>query len=64
MLLAGLERPTAGTLHVAGQDLARLGEDALARLRRDSIGIVFQSFHLIPSMTALENAACRWNWRA
>jgi putative ABC transport system ATP-binding protein len=57
MLLAGLERPTAGRLSVAGRDLAALDEDALARFRRDEIGIVFQAFHLVPTMTALENVA-------
>jgi putative ABC transport system ATP-binding protein len=57
MLLGGLERPSAGTLHVAGADLAALDEDSLARFRRDHLGIVFQSFHLIPTMSALENVA-------
>ncbi|MFN6954288.1 MAG: ABC transporter ATP-binding protein [Acetobacteraceae bacterium] len=57
MLLAGLERPTGGRLVVAGQDLARLDEDSLARFRRDTLGIVFQAFHLVPTMTALENVA-------
>lgn len=57
MLLAGLERPTAGTLTVAGRDLTALDEDALARFRREEVGIVFQAFHLIPTMTALENVA-------
>ena len=57
MLLAGLERPTAGGLMVAGRKLAALDEDALARFRRDEIGIVFQAFHLVPTMTALENVA-------
>jgi putative ABC transport system ATP-binding protein len=57
MLLAGLERPTGGTLSVAGQELPKLDEDALARFRRDNLGIVFQAFHLIPTMTALENVA-------
>ncbi len=57
MILAGLERPSRGTVRVAGHDLAAMGEDALARLRRDAIGIVFQSFHLIPTMTAYENVA-------
>jgi putative ABC transport system ATP-binding protein len=57
MLLAGLERPSGGRLRVAGQDLARMDEDALARFRRDHVGIVFQAFHLIPTMTALENVA-------
>lgn len=57
MVLAGLERADSGTVRCAGQDLTQLGEDALARFRRDHIGIVFQSFHLIPTMTALENVA-------
>jgi len=57
MLLAGLERPSAGHITLAGHDLTRLGEDALARLRRDHVGVVFQAFHLIPTMTALENVA-------
>jgi putative ABC transport system ATP-binding protein len=57
MLLAGLERPTGGKLSVAGRDLGGLDEDALARFRRDEVGIVFQAFHLIPTMTALENVA-------
>jgi putative ABC transport system ATP-binding protein len=57
MVLAGLERPSAGLVRLAGQDLAALNEDGLARLRRDHVGIVFQSFHLIPTMNALENVA-------
>jgi len=57
MLLAGLDRPTGGTLSVAGAALPALDEDALARFRRDHVGIVFQAFHLIPTMTALENVA-------
>jgi putative ABC transport system ATP-binding protein len=57
MVLAGLERPTAGRVTVADHDLATLDENGLARLRRDHIGIVFQSFHLLPTMTALENVA-------
>jgi putative ABC transport system ATP-binding protein len=57
MVLAGLERPTAGSVHFAGQDITAWDEDTLARLRRDAIGIVFQAFHLIPTMTALENVA-------
>lgn len=57
MVIAGLERPTTGRVDVAGQDLSRLDEDGLARFRRDHVGIVFQSFHLIPTMTALENVA-------
>jgi putative ABC transport system ATP-binding protein len=57
MVIGGLERPSAGRVVVAGTELGRLGEDALARFRRDAIGIVFQAFHLIPTMTALENVA-------
>ena len=57
MVLGGLERPTAGTVEVAGTKLNGLSEDALATFRRDNIGIVFQNFHLIPTMTALENVA-------
>lgn len=57
MLLAGLERATSGQVMVRGQDLSKLGEDDLARFRRKSLGIVFQSFHLIPSLTALDNVA-------
>ncbi|SDB66381.1 ABC transporter ATP-binding protein [Belnapia rosea] len=57
MLLAGLERASSGSLTVAGRVLAGMDEDALARFRRETIGIVFQAFHLIPTMTALENVA-------
>ncbi len=57
MLMAGLERPCSGQVRMAGVDLGGLGEDALARFRREHLGIVFQAFHLIPTMTALENAA-------
>jgi len=57
MIAAGLERPSAGRVVVAGTDLGGLGEDGLARFRRDAIGIVFQNFHLVPTMTALENVA-------
>lgn len=57
MALAGLEPATSGTIRVAGSTLNGLDEDALARFRRAQVGIVFQSFHLIPTMTALENVA-------
>jgi putative ABC transport system ATP-binding protein len=57
MVVAGLERPTEGRVSVAGADLGTLDEDGLARLRAANIGIVFQSFHLVPTMTALENVA-------
>ncbi|MDH5750692.1 MAG: ABC transporter ATP-binding protein [Rhodospirillales bacterium] len=57
MVIAGLEPPTEGTLSVAGHDLGTMDEDALALFRRDHIGIVFQNFHLVPTMTALENVA-------
>ncbi|MCC7036000.1 MAG: ABC transporter ATP-binding protein [Alphaproteobacteria bacterium] len=57
MVLGGLERPTSGAVNVAGRDLGGLDEDGLAEFRRDNIGIVFQNFHLIPTMTALENVA-------
>ena len=56
-ILAGLERPTAGEVRVDGIDIARLDEDALAVARRGRIGIVLQAFHLLPTMTALENVA-------
>ncbi|WP_372602645.1 ABC transporter ATP-binding protein [Actibacterium sp.] len=57
MLMGGLERATSGRVHALGHDLSALGEDALARFRRQHMGVVFQSFHLIPTMTALENVA-------
>ena len=57
MLLGGLERATTGSVTALGRDLTQLGEDALARFRRGHMGVVFQSFHLIPTMTALENVA-------
>ena len=57
MLIGGLERASAGRIAVLGHDLSAMGEDALARFRRGNMGIVFQSFHLIPTMTALENVA-------
>jgi putative ABC transport system ATP-binding protein len=57
MIMAGLERPDSGRVTVDGVDLGGLDEDALARFRGRRIGIVFQSFHLIPTMTALENVS-------
>ena len=57
MTMAGLERPDSGSVHIDGEDLGPLDEDGLARFRGARIGIVFQSFHLIPTMTALENVA-------
>ena len=57
MLMGGLERATGGAVQALGQDLTVMGEDALARFRRGHMGVVFQSFHLIPTMTALENVA-------
>lgn len=57
MLMGGLEQASGGTIHALGQDLTAMNEDALARFRRDNMGIVFQSFHLIPTMTAVENVA-------
>ena len=57
MLMGGLEAATSGRVTALGQDLTAMGEDALARFRRDHMGVVFQSFHLIPTMTAIENVA-------
>ncbi len=57
MLMGGLERATGGQVSVLDHDLTGMGEDALARFRRHNMGVVFQSFHLIPTMTALENVA-------
>jgi putative ABC transport system ATP-binding protein len=57
MVMTGLERPDSGAVVVAGQDFGKLDEDALARFRGRHVGIVFQAFHLIPTMTALENVA-------
>ncbi|WP_299566815.1 ABC transporter ATP-binding protein [uncultured Sulfitobacter sp.] len=57
MVMGGLEQATGGTVSAMGHDLTAMNEDALARFRRDRMGIVFQSFHLIPTMTALENVA-------
>ena len=57
MVMTGLERADSGSVIVAGKDLHKLGEDELARFRGRNIGIVFQAFHLIPTMTALENVA-------
>jgi putative ABC transport system ATP-binding protein len=56
-LVAGLDQPTSGSVAIGDRELGRLDEDALARLRRDTVGYVFQSFHLIPTLTAAENVA-------
>jgi putative ABC transport system ATP-binding protein len=57
MVIAGLEKTTAGRITAAGTEISGLDEDSLARFRRDHIGIVFQNFHLVPTMSALENVA-------
>ena len=57
MIMAGLESLSGGGIDLAGQDITGMGEDALAALRRDHVGIIFQAFRLIPSMTALQNVA-------
>ena len=57
MIIAGLENPSRGRVRVASHELTEMDEDDLARFRRDHVGIVFQAFHLIPTMTALENVA-------
>jgi putative ABC transport system ATP-binding protein len=56
-LVAGLDTPSSGTIVVAGVEVTRLGENALARFRRETLGYVFQSYHLIPTLTAAENVA-------
>ncbi len=63
MLIGGLERASAGEIVVAGHALVGLDEDSLARIRSQAIGIVFQSFHLVPTMTALENVALPLEFR-
>jgi putative ABC transport system ATP-binding protein len=57
MIMGGLEQATGGSVQALGHDMTHMGEDDLARLRRDNMGVVFQSFHLIPTMTAVENVA-------
>jgi putative ABC transport system ATP-binding protein len=57
VLVAGLDRPSSGSIVVGGVDITRLDEDALARFRRETLGYVFQSYHLIPTLTAVENVA-------
>ncbi len=57
MVVSGLERASSGGVRVAGRDLSAMGEDELARFRLHHVGIVFQAFHLLPAMTALENVA-------
>lgn len=54
-MVGGLDRPSGGSLHVGGEDLLALGEDGLARFRREFVGIIFQQHHLVPYLTALEN---------
>jgi putative ABC transport system ATP-binding protein len=56
-VIAGLERPDSGSIRLAGQDIQKLNEDQLARLRGRSVGIILQAFHLLPTMTALENVS-------
>jgi putative ABC transport system ATP-binding protein len=63
MLVGGLEQPTTGRVRVAGHEFGKLDEDSLARVRSEAIGIVFQSFHLVPTMTALENVALPLEFR-
>ena len=62
MIMAGLESLTTGQIDLAGFDITRMHEDMLAALRRDHVGIVFQAFRLIPSMTAIQMWPCHWNW--
>ena len=57
MLMAGLEKPSTGTVSVSGRDMSSLSERSLAEFRRGKVGVVFQSFHLLPSMTAIQNVA-------
>lgn len=57
MIMAGLDTPDSGSVYVAGTDLTKMDEDGLATFRRDTVGVVFQAFHLIPTMTAQENVA-------
>ena len=56
-LMAGLDRPTAGSIELDGTDITALSESRMARFRREKVGYIFQSFHLIPTLTALENVA-------
>ena len=57
MLIAGVEKPSSGKLEIAGKDISNLDEDELANFRKENVGIVFQNFHLIPTMNALENVS-------
>ncbi len=61
-VLAGLDVPTSGKVWLAGEEITGLDEDARAKLRADRVGFVFQAFHLVPSLTALENVMLRWSW--
>lgn len=55
--MAGLDRPTTGSIHLDGTDITTMGESRMARFRREKVGYIFQSFHLIPTLTAIENVA-------
>lgn len=57
MLMAGVEKPKAGSIKIAGKEISNLDEDQLAKFRKKNVGVVFQNFHLIPTMTALENVS-------
>ena len=56
-LMAGLDRPSAGSIHLDGTDITTMAESRMARFRREKVGYIFQSFHLIPTLTAIENVA-------
>ena len=56
-LMAGLDRPSSGIIELDGTDITRLSESRMARFRREKVGYIFQSFHLIPTLTAIENVA-------
>jgi ABC-type antimicrobial peptide transport system, ATPase component len=62
-LIAGLDRPTSGSITLNGVEISTMRESALARYRRDQIGYIFQSFHLIPTLTPWKTSWCRWSWQ-